>query len=510
MRSDYYLMLDAMGIQDCLFDTNTLRIIIGGSLALAQWQQLCSSPSGGEIILSAGGNVLARFTGSKARDKAIKFKDHAIRSAPEDMEISWAVTQGCGDDFSISTWQGLQAKISRYKAGNRDPGDYPPRSAPQRPGCLHCGVRPQKSGARVDGRDACKICEERYTLGQRLKEATGNTPIEKICAIPRDENLGAYPEDLEELVTTGEEEREDLALVIVDLNDMGAKLREIIQSGGFSALKEFSEKLDREFTELFSKAVKEVGKSPQGFDKARNSIRIRPLFLGGDDALFAMPASIWIGFLTQVFDSMAQRGGFFQEHNISASAAVAVAKHTYPMSRMARMAEELLKGAKNRLRWEKRNDPHLFEFALDWHVHQESSFASPFQVRIRNHISKKKENRSYEIATRRPYLWSRFKQLLQEADGLLHQGFSNRKLYTLYRGLRGGVRSTRDALVYHFLRDESQDMKKYDRIWEWVTTRGGDGHPLWERSTFKRQSYTPELYDTEFADLLELRWFLEP
>lgn len=506
MSSDYYVMLDAMGIQDYLFDTNTLRIIIGGSLALAQWQEACAKPSGGEVILSAGGNVLARFNGPNAKHNAIAFKDAALNIAPKGMEISWAVTQDCGDAFI--TWKKLQSEISRYKAGARDPGDYPRRSRPGPPGCLHCGVRPKRARAKVGGRDACEICNERHLLGGSLTTPTGPTPIEKIYSIPQEEGLNPYPENLEDLVTRGEEEREDLALVIVDLNDMGAKLREIIQSSnGFWALKEFSKELEQEFTELFCKTVRTLSGTAKGFDQAHQRIRIRPLFLAGDDALFAMPASLWIPFLEQVFASMAKSGGFFRGHNISASAGVAVAKHTYPISRMARMAQELLKGAKNRLRWEKTEKPDLFDFALDWHAHQESSFASPFQVRIRNYV-RRDENRDYEIATKRPYLWSRFKELLQDAHHL--NGYSNRKLYTLYRGLRGGVRSTRDTLVHHFLRDESQDLKKYDRLWDWVLRTGGAGHPLWEKTNFRRQTYQPNLFDTEFADLLELRWFLEP
>ncbi len=511
MSRNTYIFLDAMGIQDYIFDTNTLRIIVGGSLALARWQKGCEricNDHGGNIITSAGGNVLAYF---EDKDRAPAFKDEANFIAPDGMEIAWALVESYENDDETVVWQKLQRKILRYKAGDREPPDY--LSAPAQPldipGCRHCGERKEDGSAPEDNKDICHICRKRHKWGGELESETGQgTPIEVISRIPLDMGLAKFPNEIDRLVVTPDCNHEHISVVVIDLNDMGAKVREVVMHGGFNDLREFSLELEKNLVAVFKGTVMKIAGLSQGFNKNGQFIRLRPLFLSGDDAAFAMPESLWIPFTREILLQI-KNNCFFKENSISAGVGVAIARHTYPINRLNRMAEELVKSAKNGHRWEKMKAPSFSKSVVDWHLHQESSFASPRQVRERTYIPKRHENSRYEIVTRRPYTLKRFEELHEKANELNNAfSLSKRKLFTLYQGLRAGTKATRNTLVYDFLRDEKDDMSKYKTVWDLLQSTPGDD-PLWEKTSFKREGHNPDLYDTELADILELCSFLQ-
>ena len=177
--SKHYLLLDAMGIQRYVFETNTLKIIAGSSFALAEWQKKCESLCNGhgEIITSAGGNVLAYFD---APDKLKAFKDKVISDPikPPGMEIAWAKSDEKKTNWD--TWLDLQREIARYKAGDRDdePGLYPYHPS-GKPGCLFCGEKPADGKSLVDDKAICTHCQKRYEKGYKLKTThTGTTTLE--------------------------------------------------------------------------------------------------------------------------------------------------------------------------------------------------------------------------------------------------------------------------------------------------------------------------------------------
>lgn len=490
-----YVLLDAMGIQSYIFRTNTLRIILGSSLALARWQEDCRGicyDCGGTLITYAGGNVLARFD---APEKAVKFKDESRQKAPPGMEIAWAMVDGSGKrEEDPKRWGDLQIEIAGYKAGNRDTEDYLLPSAKgclspatlDLSGCKHCGIKPKGGAKKVDGRPVCSDCLKLYELSAELQsEHLGKTVIEKICCPPP--GHPAFTTDLKTLVTDAQDKQELLAVVVFDLNDMGIKIRKVVKSDGFEKLREFSSTLQTDFCGVFQETIEEIA-SPKGL------IRLRPLMVAGDDAVFAMPASIWLPFVRNVLPKLSKKG-------LSACAGVAIAKHTYPINRLAQMAEELVGNAKNKYRREKKKT----DAVIDWHVHQEASFTSPLEIRKRTYIPVKDEDSRYEIATRRPYTWEELDDLILRAEEL--KDFSSRKLFSLYRALRNGTKATRNTLVYTFLRDEKENLERYKPLWDWIKDTLGD-EPLWEKTTFESGSNKPEIYDTKIADLIELSWFL--
>lgn len=496
-----YILLDAMGIQPYIFRTNTLKIILGSSLALARWQEDCRNicvRSSGDLITSAGGNVLARFDDPDSSTQAISFKDACLQNAPPGMEIAWAIVDGNGKKDS-SIWSDLQREIARYKSGDRieEKDVYPslPLINPL-PGCKHCGIKPNDGAKKVDEKPICADCYELHDLSRDLSSPTNETSIEIISQIPSETNSN-FPTDLPALVTNEKGEQELLAIVVLDLNDMGVKVKGVVRSNGFEGLHNFSSKLEKDFRETFEKTIREIT-----FDaKVGNIIRLRPLMVAGDDAVFAMPVSLWISFVQKALCKL-------KEREISACAGVAVAKHTYPINRLAQMAEHLVTNAKNRYRWENK----ISDALIDWYLHQETSFTSPVEIRKRNYLIEIQENAQYEVSTQRPYTLEELNELIAKAEKLKRykngKSFSNRKLFSLYRALRSGTTATRNTLVYTFLRNEQDSLERYKPLWGWVKDIPGD-EPLWEKTTFERDSYTPELYDTKIADVIELGWFLK-
>lgn len=505
-----YVLLDAMGIQRHVFETNTLRIIIGSSLALSEWQETCAhlckdKDYNGDLISSAGGNVLARFS---SKGYAKKFRKEAIVSAPPGMEVAWAETQE--QDNPAKTWKLLQTEIGRYKAGDRNPEDYPPLPDPplKPPGCLYCGTRPSDTLGKLYRREICSICRKRYKKGSELqKNYLGNTHIEKLYQTAASLGFtGLFPGELEDLVikaTNDKGEKDLLAVVVIDLNDMGNRVKQVVNKYGFdgdSGLHGFSKKLEQELVDISKTVVSKVVSRKDGKnenDEKNKFLRLRPLLLGGDDIVMAMPAPLWPAYVSSIFEKLKEAG-------FEACAGVIVAKHTYPINRLIGMAEELVSNAKGLVRYRKNQNPDDSDgFAIDWHMHQESAFNSPLAIRSRNFIPYNK-NGIIEVATRKPYGFEEFNTLLSKADVLNSRHYSNRKLFTLYAGLRSGTRATRNVLVRNFLRNEDVDLSYYSQIWGFVKDTEGE-HPLWSKKDFLKAGYNVILHNTVFSDVLELK-----
>lgn len=492
-----YILLDAIGIQRYIFETNTLRIITGSSLWLAQWQEECKKlcdNHGGELITSAGGNVLAKFTNA---DKAIKFKDSAINIRPAGLEIAWAEVDGNGKSDS-KVWSELQVEIAKFKAGDRDKNEYiQPQKFIDKISCQFCGVRPSDGNEKIEKKDICEVCRQKYKKGNSLTESrSAQTPIESL-----NRKAGSFPQELDKMVEIPEsKETELLAVVVIDLNEMGTRIENIVKDKGFKELHTFSEGLESDIAGICNGLIDDmIGKGDNWKNlnvKNKNGLCLRPLFLGGDDLVFAMPASLWQTFVSFIFDRLKGK-------NLEACAGIMIAKHNFPINQLVEMAEDLCANAKNLVKYRKQNNENISGFALDWHVHQESVFESPVSIRKRT-LVKDLQNYTYAIATDKPYLYEEFVKIRNEVGNL--SKISNRKLFSIYQGLRQTPQNTRDILVYEFLRNENEKMDKYTKIWEWVK-QSGSQYPLWDiKKNMSVDNSTYTIFYSKYADILELKF----
>ncbi len=495
----HYVLLDAIGIQKYIFQTDKLKIIRGASQNLVGWQDYCRTIGNNAIISSAGGNVLVKFDDY---GEAKEFKNKAINNAPSGMEIAWAITES--KDTDVKTWKALQQEIARYKVGDRDRVDYPGIIPPARPGCVFCGIRP--SGKKIEGSKS--ICEECWKNSQ-------TEPVDTLLTAPhtdKDEPVEfSFPDNLEDLVRREDkEEFDDLAVVVLDLNNMGKKIKEIINHKSFETFGKFSNDLENNFRKLFRDVINSLKEISGGVNTKEAYYRILPLLLAGDDAIFAMPSPLWIPFIQAVFTKIETADNFFKTQGITACAGVIIAKYNFPINRLFDMAEELVASAKNKHRFLNTN-----KCVLDWHVHQESIFSSIAEARKRGFVRALTEGSEFEIMTRKPYTYGEFGDALKQAEACKNNKaeacknnkIANRKLVHLYQALRRGQAETRDALVYTFLRDENEKGDKYKIIWEWIRNATGEQH-LWARESKTINGSVILVTDTHYTDILEL-YFLQ-
>lgn len=499
-----YILLDVMGIQRTIFETNRLKIIRGASMQLARWQRDCetwASQKGAVYISSAGGNVLAGFDNGKADE----FRAQACQEAAKiGFEVAWGEADRDGTDWT--TWQALQTQVAQFKAGTRPGTDYAHLpalggDADLREMCVFCGVRLSSASCSSGTKEqrVCSICKAR-------EEETSNAQKPSYVCTPLSQMLATcdFPEDTESLVGVGSEaDPEMMAVVVFDLNNMGAKVKNLVKENNdnFKFLKCFSSALEKRVIAIYREAINTTKQDSNG----RAVYACQPLMLAGDDAAFAVPQSLWVKFVQTVFQETEKEK--VEGIKINVSAGVIVAAHNYPFSRLFDMAEDLCASAKSRIRSETNGGQ-----AVDWHVFEETCFTSAYEARRRGFVRDEETSFSHYVCTRRPYKSDDFNVLVRHAQ-TWWKDLAERKRHTIYRALRQGPEETRNVLAHVFLRDENEKLEKYGGVWTaveaWKKT-SDDGDPvLWRKGTPpKDQGYRTDwtVYDTEVADSLELFW----
>jgi hypothetical protein len=310
------------------------------------------------------------------------------------------------------------------------------------------------------------------------------------------EGLGAagFEDDLEKLVSDDKGGRDHLAAVVVDLNNLGDRIRLLVKEEGFASLGEFSRKLRETISGVIKESLRELARKP-GALAADGTLRCRPLVAAGDDLIFLLPARFWPQFTRILLRSLRDEGHF-------ACAGVAVAKHAFPVNRLVLMAEELCGNAKQLVRGRAGK-----ECALDWHLHQESVMGL-LAARRRRLVVRDEAESVVAVATRRPYTLKEFEDLLSEAESNEWRKLANRKRYALYEALLRGPRATRELLKYLFLRGDDETLSRYRVVWDEALKEAGDSSwPLWTQTGERDEDDNP-IYQTKAADRLELLWLL--
>ncbi|OQB30211.1 MAG: hypothetical protein BWY09_02999 [Candidatus Hydrogenedentes bacterium ADurb.Bin179] len=414
-------------------------------------------------------------------------------------------------------WQKLQVEIGRFKAGDRDTADY--LYLPDLPKidhtniCTFCGMRTREKsdGGTTDRGQACTVCKERIRLKEENKKAATETKtsLEMLYA---DHD---FAEDLEAIagVKTGDE-RASVAVVVMDLNDMGNRVKRVIsgQSDKFETFGVFSKRLEEQLFTLFDGVLKTVfGNSP--------SLPCQPLLFAGDDVAFVMREDYWIPFVNEVFKGIKDVKP--DGEPVTCGAGVVIAPHNFPINRLVDMAEELAGNAKRLFRHPQVGGKDA-ESVLDWHVFQESAFASALEARQRLFLQEVQINEEAYMATDKPYTASEFNTLCEGAEKFW-DNLPETKRHGLYEALCYGPEATRDFLALHLLRDENDQLQKYDGIWqaveEWKKNNKNGGLVLWHTmktdgdgiladskappGTYRKNT---TLHYTHCADSMELYW----
>ena len=515
----YYVLIDAMGIQNYIFETNNLKIIAGASLALARWQKECADLKQIHIVFSAGGNILAW---SSDKELAVKFKNRVLDMAPPGLEIAWAIVEEVDDhkntsggenhpDFII--WQKLQKQIGRYKCGDMDAGDYK-QPDPGISECNFCGKR--EISAKLAGTEAaCKECASNYHTytGFRADMSAGSvTLLESLYLKAREIGFqDIFPDDLKTLVQKKEGEDNDLlALIVIDINNLGERVKEKVKKKGFECLGGFAAGLEELIAGIWKGLIQDLSTNWKpywgltGGNKGDQHLKIRPLLMAGDDMVVAVPARIWPKIVEKALSAL-------EENGYPPCAGVVIIPHTFPISRVMQMGEDIIHNAKGFLRLKEKQkesgESDCSKSAIDWHLHQQSSYTSPLFARRTQYFKEmgrtKAGIKQISYRTKRPYTLADFKNInshVIEGEG------SKRKLFHIYESLSKGPEQTRNTIVYSFFRKEDEQLTRHPWLWKLIEEADGD-FPLWDKRNLhiEREDYI--IHETAAFDILELAAF---
>lgn len=232
--------------------------------------------------------------------------------------------------------------------------------------CKICNIR------KIDKDDSCKICKNFKELGRKLtkreRKEVKNFPIKKIdnfeitvkltkrikSYVPREKDKDE-PLDFDEIAKNSCGGKEigikSLAVIKADVDDMGKFLRENSDiTKDFESFNYFSKGLDS----FFSEYIVDILRERDG--KYGN---IYTVFTGGDDL-----------FLIGAWDEVLEFSRFirnkFREYvneKLTISFGIALIKPTYPIARLADVAEELLDNSKE---LEGKDAITLFNESVKW------------------------------------------------------------------------------------------------------------------------------------------------
>ncbi|MFN8672934.1 MAG: hypothetical protein U0457_12740 [Candidatus Sericytochromatia bacterium] len=207
-----------------------------------------------------------------------------------------------------------------------------------------------------------------------------------------------FPDKLENLGQK-ENEKNHIAIVHIDGNDIGEKFRKTKSLDEIRELsKEISSITEKAFQALINWVVENIPniKSSE-FDIKENFLPIRPIIIGGDDITFVCAGKLGIPFAKVFLEKFEKNSG---DLKLTACAGVSIIKSKYPFFKGYQIAEELCANAKNFRKKEKINSS-----MIDFNISSGGIFGSLEEIR-NNHFSTPNGSLIF-----RPYLISKEKNI---------------------------------------------------------------------------------------------------
>jgi hypothetical protein len=341
------LMGDVDAIKDYVFESSRLPQIRGASTLLMRCEAEIRSAiraAGGQVLVAKGGFLLAEAPASQIHRLADEisriFASHTITAT---MTLAWEDPAAAPPSPSPSISDGWAGRLIRAAP--------PPYPFPQRVAFLAARLRAAK-----DSRSAvpiletlpfarkCAICARR-NASESLYLSEGPLPVCPVCAKRHDVGRqarselrqmwrlpGEPPQDLEQLVEGEPHGR--LAFIYADGNDIGRHLMTLSDPQEYQ---EFSRKIYRGAQQAVFEALGIALKDWQGKFWPFELINI-----GGDDITLLIQARYALPFALFFLE----RFHYYTGH--TASCAIVIADHKYPIRYFEALAADLLKQAKER------------------------------------------------------------------------------------------------------------------------------------------------------------------
>jgi len=352
MALEYLYGASCQGIQSYIFETNTLKEIVGGSDLV---ERLCTTffsnflkdigVDSGELISAAAGNIRYRFSEGDAQKVVRKFPLHASQFVPG-LTISQAVVR-IGDVSSGEAFNELERNL------------HIQRNRPQRPfdigfiATQRCRrtARPAVPGGQDGMVDKALMAKRRA----RSMETLVTKLVPERVGSARD-----IPLEMEDMVDR--QKSGWLAVIHADGNSVGQCIQESIRQlenkdeNIYTFLKDFSRDLD---AATVAAAQRTFGLVILKDDYINNGkFPIRPVIIGGDDVTVICRADLAVEFTQKYLiefekQTKTELGRLAEKYKIdavadglTASAGIAFIKPKYPFHYAVSLAENLCGKAK--------------------------------------------------------------------------------------------------------------------------------------------------------------------
>lgn len=358
--------IDVHSIQKYLFATSKLREIVGASqivsdftaawvreelygLGLSADDDSAAGPTSSRFlpVRIGGGSVrIVLPSAAEAAKLAERLMLRAIERAPGlSYDMAWVSFDPSSDTLSDCNGKLIQLlndRRMRPRGGGAFAGF--PFTAPCRLTQDPANGYGEDKNERLCEASLAKRLAQREAHGDWL-EPVAHHELVRTCGDPEE------PFEVEfSQLAADDGEHAYLAVVCVDLNDLGQRGREAVgRAVGRDATRlfyGFTESVKTAATQAFADALTAIAADPvasQPLAEAQRPGRrlpVRPLVIGGDDLVFVMHAACGIPFAVAMLESFA-RNGFV------GAAGMTFVKTKSPFSRAVSLAEELVSSAKS-------------------------------------------------------------------------------------------------------------------------------------------------------------------
>lgn len=217
-----------------------------------------------------------------------------------------------------------------------------------------------------------------------------------------------------------------LALVVMDGNEMGKKIRKLEDDGHFRRLKAFSNTVNTIINETLEQLISEI-------EYVEDEINfIRPIIVGGDDICFIIKAKYGLDFTSDMIEIIRNesRGNELFGNGIEMSAGIVFMKYNFPFNIGRRIADSLLKSAK------KKSVENNGIAMADFHIMHSASADNIGTIR-KNEYTENISDETYYL-TRKPYSLTEMKAYKARLKCLKKPSLAGNKLKSIREIVRLG------------------------------------------------------------------------
>jgi hypothetical protein len=339
MADQWLAIVDADKIHDYVFSPHELKLVKGGSFL--QWRLNTLDlkrkvlESRGRLVSASGGTVVARFETAEQAQGFCRIAASEFHQKTSIATVSSAVERFPSGEWSEAKLK-LDALLELDKFGKRAPCFR--GAGPFWATCQACGMQSAAHAYYPSEKkwicDACRFRKEESGKGPRWLRPYQVETFEDIGTAAKPENY--------------------MAFVYVDLDRLGRYMRD------HGTTQERWKRLSRDVN---SAIVASVVAGCETVKKAEAPVQV--LLAGGDDAIVVLPANHIFRFL-QSFSERYRMRRFLagDAPQPTYSAGVVMAHSHYPIFEFRRLAEELLRSAKQIDREGEKIKPASVDFAI--------------------------------------------------------------------------------------------------------------------------------------------------